>query len=199
MAASQSRNLRFIYRAWLTCSLGIILAGITLVLGGVTRNELLGRPGWRSTTDNLALLNIGSAVVLLIVILCTTVSFCVLLYRLWTVVQDGKARTTPGAAVGYLFVPVYNVYWVFVATMGLAEELNRCAQHRQLGIKPANRTLMIAFCLLTLLGAIPFVGILASLINIGVAIAAFGSATNVAAALAQPEVGANAMAGRTSG
>src|SRR6266852_5492001 len=36
-------------------------------------------------------------------------------YRMWSAIQDGHARTTPGKAVGLMFVPLFNVYWMFVA------------------------------------------------------------------------------------
>jgi len=50
---------------------------------------------------------------------------CILLYQFWKLVQDGNARTTPGKAVGFLFIPFYNFYWMFIAYWGLANELKR--------------------------------------------------------------------------
>lgn len=54
-----------------------------------------------------------------------TILMFVLLYKLWGVVQDGQAATTPGKAVGFLFIPFYNFYWIFQAYWGLAKDLNR--------------------------------------------------------------------------
>ncbi|MEA5079778.1 MAG: DUF4339 domain-containing protein [Anaerolineaceae bacterium] len=50
---------------------------------------------------------------------------CILLYQFWKLVQDGNARTTPGRAVGFLFIPLFNFYWMFIAYWGLAKELKR--------------------------------------------------------------------------
>jgi len=48
----------------------------------------------------------------------------VLVYKLWQIVQDGFARTTPGKAVGFLFIPFFNFYWWFVAFFGLSKDQN---------------------------------------------------------------------------
>jgi hypothetical protein len=51
---------------------------------------------------------------------------CLILHRGWKAVQDGKAQTTPGKAVGFLFIPFFNLYWGFVAWYGLMQE-KKCA------------------------------------------------------------------------
>jgi hypothetical protein len=112
-------------------------------------------------------------------------SFCVLLYKLWEQVQDGAARTTAGKAVGFLFIPFFNFYWAFVALPGLADELNRCARRRPLDIAPASRGLFVTYCILCFAALVPYLGILVALAALGVAVAAFRSATRVALALAE--------------
>lgn len=47
------------------------------------------------------------------------------LHRAWSILQPVGARTTPGAAVGFLFIPFFNLYWLFVAYKGLAEDWSR--------------------------------------------------------------------------
>jgi hypothetical protein len=55
---------------------------------------------------------------------------------------SGKA-ISPGAAVGLLFVPFFNYYWVFVQSVGLCDALNR--QLGALGVaRRAPRGLAIA-------------------------------------------------------
>ena len=48
----------------------------------------------------------------------------ILLYNFWRVVQDGFASTTPGMAIGLLFAPYFNFYWIFRAVYGLSKDLN---------------------------------------------------------------------------
>lgn len=59
-----------------------------------------------------------------VVALVTMILQFVLLYRLWKIIQDGVTRTTPGKAVGYLFIPGYNLYWYFRAFRGFSIETN---------------------------------------------------------------------------
>ena len=47
-----------------------------------------------------------------------------ILHKLWSLIPIHKARTTPGKAVGFLFIPLFNIYWNFVAIYGLARALN---------------------------------------------------------------------------
>jgi hypothetical protein len=47
------------------------------------------------------------------------------LYRAWYCLQPGGARATPGQAVGFLFIPFFNLYWYFIAYKGLADDWNR--------------------------------------------------------------------------
>lgn len=58
-------------------------------------------------------------------IMAASVLLFVLLFKFWQVVQDRFARTTPAKAIGFLFVPFFNIYWTFVAIFGLSKELNR--------------------------------------------------------------------------
>jgi hypothetical protein len=48
----------------------------------------------------------------------------ILVYHFWKTIQDGYARTSPGKAVGFLFIPVFFYYWIFVAFFGLSQDLN---------------------------------------------------------------------------
>ncbi len=52
------------------------------------------------------------------------VLFHMYLYRAWFCLQMGGVRTSPGKAIGFLFIPFFNFYWVFVAINGLAKDWN---------------------------------------------------------------------------
>lgn len=54
----------------------------------------------------------------------TAMSF-LLLYHFWQINQDGNSYTTPGRAVGFMFIPVFNIYWIFRAFPGLSMDQNR--------------------------------------------------------------------------
>jgi hypothetical protein len=85
-----------------------------------------------------------------------------LTYRMWTAIQDGQARMTPGRAVGYLFIPFFNFYWVFQVIVGFASDFNAFVKRRGLTVVPLPRGLFIVFVVLGALGAIPYLEILAT-------------------------------------
>jgi|GEM_PF-3359113 len=57
-----------------------------------------------------------------IFLIYASIYWLIALYRAWHVIPDAYARTTPGKAVGFLFIPLFNIYWIFVAIMGLADD-----------------------------------------------------------------------------
>ena len=72
----------------------------------------------------VGLLLIMVAIVLFVLLVLTLVFGCLILHKLWSLIPTHKARTTPGKAVGFLFIPFFNSYWLFVAIYGLAKALN---------------------------------------------------------------------------
>ncbi len=50
-----------------------------------------------------------------------TIISMILHYRCWEALPPQYSATTPGRAVGLMFVPFYNFYWVFVSYHGLAK------------------------------------------------------------------------------
>ncbi len=83
-------------------------------------------------------------------LLAAVVLLYFLLYRFWQVVQDDQARTTPGRAVAFLFIPFFQLYWYFVAFHGLSKELSRysrrlCATRASVNIPPTHPALSMAF------------------------------------------------------
>lgn len=74
------------------------------------------------TSPNLTLY--GVAFLFWIPLCAASVLHYILIYKLWQVVQDGYASTTPGRAVGFMFIPYFNYYWFLPAYYGLAKDLN---------------------------------------------------------------------------
>jgi hypothetical protein len=54
--------------------------------------------------------------------------FLISLYRCWKIIQGSTAGTTPGMAVGFLFIPLFNMYWVYRSIIGLAKDANEFLQ-----------------------------------------------------------------------
>lgn len=64
------------------------------------------------------------------------------LYKLWEAVPVENRSTTPGRAVGFLFIPFFNFYWVFRAYVCLVDDTQRTTG------KPGPRGLAIAYAVL---------------------------------------------------
>jgi len=77
---------------------------------------------------------------------------CLFLYKAWDLIQDGNVRTSPGKAVGFMFIPFFNLYWQFVAWMGLCEDLNKYSQERGITAQPTAPGMMMAALILNLVG-----------------------------------------------
>jgi len=62
--------------------------------------------------------------------LAGTISGCMLHYQLWKLIPTHIARTTPGKAVGFMFIPLFNFYWCFVSLLGLSKDLKEALRQR---------------------------------------------------------------------
>jgi predicted Zn finger-like uncharacterized protein len=53
-----------------------------------------------------------------------------LLYKMWAVIAAFGGRTTPSKAVWFLFIPYFNLYWIFQAIWGWTKDYNKiCKNH----------------------------------------------------------------------
>jgi serine/threonine protein kinase len=68
----------------------------------------------------------------------------VLLYRLWKAIQDGYARASPAQSIGFLFIPAFNVYWLFQAFWGFSRDFNRFVDRHALAISKLPEGLFLA-------------------------------------------------------
>ncbi|ERN41284.1 hypothetical protein KR51_00021740 [Rubidibacter lacunae KORDI 51-2] len=85
----------------------------------------------------------------------------VMLHEFWKTIQDGgRARTTPGKAVGFLFIPFFNFYWKFVAFWGLAKDMNQYIKSRGIRGQRIEEELVLALCILNCCSLIPYVNII---------------------------------------
>jgi hypothetical protein len=92
--------------------------------------------------------------------LYAAVVFCRMIYKMWAVIQDGCARTGPGKAVGALFIPFYNLYWMFQVFPGFATDYNAFAERHALNLPRLSTSVFTAYAVLCLFAAIPYVGLL---------------------------------------
>lgn len=101
--------------------------------------------------------------------------FIVLVYRMWKIVPSEFARTTPGKAVGFLFIPIFDLYWMFPTIWGWTKDFNSFLRQRQIDSQYASESLGLAVAIFWLIrwtigtitgfAGIPVVGVVLDLPN----------------------------------
>ena len=95
------------------------------------------------------------------------VFFMIWHYHNWDLLDEDLRKTSPGRAVGFLFIPFYNLYWVFVSFIWLWEGLNEMGKrYMQRDWLAMQQGIPIAFAILIIASAIPFVVIGAGVLTI---------------------------------
>ena len=125
----------------------VVLWWLGLVGGGVTTGLALSDPKLTEL-----------AAVCWAPLLLGAIAYWVLIYKAWSAIQDGYARTTPGKAVGFLFIPLFNIYWLFVAIGSWGKEFNAFGSRRGVVGFRASEGLFVAHCVFAI---IPILSIIA--------------------------------------
>lgn len=134
---------------WILFSLGI-----ALIIIGPKIDPSLKVAGWILYSISLVLL------------VFATVVGMVLLYKMWAAIEGIGARTTPGKAVGFLFIPFFNFYWFFQAYWGWTQDYNKIVRERQINAPIVPEGLALTIAIFQILGCIPYLGILFGLANL---------------------------------
>lgn len=115
--------------------LGLFLGGITLffvgmLMLGTAASAAASETANGSEVSNADVGKMGMAGLILfagaLMNVLSAIPMYIYLYRAWSCLKPGGfARTTPGAAIGFLFIPFFNMYWIFQAFLGLAKDWNK--------------------------------------------------------------------------
>lgn len=87
------------------------------------------------------------------------------IYRYWTTLQGGNARTTPGKAIGFLFIPFFNFYWVYQCIIGLRNDMNKYIANHRTDIPPIRDSNYLVITLT--LSLIPYVNLIGQVLFLG--------------------------------
>jgi hypothetical protein len=166
---------------------GIVLllaAAIILVVSGILSNFVLNL----SYAGTGALIGLGLFTLLgCAAILYGASIWYLLLYKAWAVIQDNNVSTTPEKAVGFVFIPLYNFYWIFKAWYGFARDYNRYIARNGLQAPKMNEGLFLAFCILFIGITVPFLNYIAGLpFMVIFGITAYQTINGVNSIVAQP-------------
>lgn len=106
------------------------------------------------------------------------------LHRAWTVVQDGRARLTPGWATALMLVPLVNLVWAAWAVLGLGGELARHLHERRIPTLKVTPLLGIVWWGSTLVAFVPGLTILAGMVSLAFLLLMTRQYADAAAAIA---------------
>lgn len=88
-----------------------------------------------------------------------------LFYKMWTAIQDNDASITPAEAVGFLFIPVFNIYWALSMITAFTEDYNAFIRRHSIKTKEFSLVLALVFAAMFILSTTvvttPFVCVLA--------------------------------------
>lgn len=99
-----------------------------------------------------------------------TVKWCKLHYRHWRVAIEltGFNEFSASQAVGLLFVPLFNIYWMFRSYATLSEALRQAGRQPRWGGRTPiiNTDTSRALCVINIFTLIPYLGAIAGLVNL---------------------------------
>ena len=78
-------------------------------------------------------------------LICSVAIEMLLFYRMWAAIQDDKTSISPAKAVGFLFIPVFNIYWALLMVTGFAEDYNAFIQRRAIKTKDLPMALFLIY------------------------------------------------------
>lgn len=84
-------------------------------------------------------------------ILIAAIANLVMLAKMWRALPYGVGRTTAGKAVGLMFVPFVNIYWVFNVFGGFATDFNQHVLSSGLSVPKISKGAAIGYALLSVL------------------------------------------------
>ncbi|MDP9269042.1 MAG: hypothetical protein M3P27_12060 [Acidobacteriota bacterium] len=178
---------------WVGCiALALVLIGIG-VLGAVGAS-MSSSPD--STAAQTAVTGaVGLIGLAYIPLLAAAVIFLVMMYKMWGAIQDGQARSTPGKAVGFMFIPFFNIYWAFQAIWGWAQDYNKYIARHNVRTQPVPEGLFLTYVILCFVAVIPVLGLLAVLVNIVIGVMMASKICDAVNALSSAPRAAAAVAG----
>lgn len=131
-----------------TIATGLVLTVIAIVL-------MPRAAAQAETNPTLTFILLGLVGVGILCLVIAQILQLMTLHRAWKCLSLAGATVSPGAAVGLLFVPFYNLYWIFRAYHGLSREWNHItsAYDETRAAPRMPEGLFLAYCITSLVFA----------------------------------------------
>jgi len=146
---------------WVGAFVGAVVCSILMIAKSMSMAQAAILAGSQAQTQEaaeqaaqqVATSGAGMFLVLLaltgVCVLLSAIFFYMNIYRAWSCLRAGAPATTPGKAVGFLLIPLFQLYWMFIAISGLAKDWNRVmSSYEDLQTAPRfNETMFLLFCI----------------------------------------------------
>lgn len=141
----------------------MIISGIAIVLligalGLVFFTAMPAGPGGSSTGGGAMIaLTVILVIAALVMLVWSVVLSMIYVYRAWLMLQAFGASTTPGVAVGFQFIPLFNLYWAFRAYWNWSRDYNSAIRSdpRLQNAPRATEGVFLTYCICNV-AAFPF-------------------------------------------
>ncbi|HTK95421.1 MAG TPA: hypothetical protein VL382_07255 [Terriglobales bacterium] len=152
---------------------GGYIVGIILVFMGVGAAFLGAATAGNNSDANSAAAGaaafggFGLSMLGFLCMLASGVAYLMLIFKAWTAINDGQQRTSPLAAALLLLIPLFNLYWMFQAVWGWAQDYNKyIARHNVAGAPQMNEQMFLFQPIALIACIVPLVGALAALAHL---------------------------------
>ena len=81
-------------------------------------------------------------------LVCSVAIELMLFYKMWAAIKDSQPSISPGMAVGFLFIPVFNIYWALLMLPGFTEDYNSFVIQRSIRAGRLPMTLFLIYAVL---------------------------------------------------
>ncbi len=86
-------------------------------------------------------------------LVCSVAIELMLFYKMWAAIKDSQPAISPGKAVGFLFIPVFNIYWALLMLPGFTEDYNSFIIRRSIRAERLPMTLFLIYAVLFMAAA----------------------------------------------
>lgn len=81
-------------------------------------------------------------------IVCSVAIELVLFYKMWAAMKDSQPSVSPGRAVGFLFIPFFDIYWALLMLTGFTEDYNSFIIRRSIKAERLSMALFLVYAVL---------------------------------------------------
>lgn len=88
-------------------------------------------------------------------IIASGIIFLILIYQMYAAIQSPDIDTvSPGKAVGFLFIPIFDIYWICKIFGGYPQTFNTFLSRRQINVRQLSTALFVTYLVSAVVGNI---------------------------------------------